>query len=270
VALSSIFKFIIPIALIVLAFMVKFWLGIAAIVVIIAALFYMNRANYYAFQANIANQQGNQEQVLNLLRTATNIANCPPQHHLSYGYMLLRSGHDEQADDVFKQLLTKHLPKGLKMATEMNRALIMWKRGQLDEAIELMEHIYDVYKMTDVYGTLGYLYIERGDAETALSFNQEAYEFNAENGVIKDNLAVAYSMNDQDEQAAELLQSMLDEEPSFPEPYVHYGQLMLKQGNTAEAIQYFEQALERPVHYLSTVSHEEIRRELELAQMNDA
>ena len=62
--------------------------------------------------------------------------------------------------------------KDIQVQVKQNYALLLWKEGNLSEAIKITEEIIEDYKNTVIYGNLGYFYILDGQKEKALEFNQ--------------------------------------------------------------------------------------------------
>ncbi|MFU0801186.1 MAG: hypothetical protein ACFWUE_11115 [Xylanivirga thermophila] len=56
----------------------------------------------------------------------------------------------------------------------------------------MLEEVQRKYNNSRVYGTLGYLLIEKGDLDKALEYNLQALDYDDEDPVILDNLAQTY------------------------------------------------------------------------------
>lgn len=266
--LEKAIKWLVPLIAVIAAFIVNFWLGLLAIVLVIALAFLLNRSGYYASRANIAYSRGQKDEALKWFERAAAYDNASPLVRISYGYLLLRNGQTERAEEQFTKALKMNLPREAKRNAELNMGLVLWKKGKLDEAIQRMENVYDDYKTTALYGSLGYLYIEQGDLDRALEFNQEAYEFNDSDAVILDNLGQTHYLRGEYERAVEIYERLLEKNPAFPEPYYHFGKVRLAQGKLEEAKRYLQKALELPIHHLNTVTREQLEvalREVERA-----
>ena len=66
------------------------------------------------------------------------------------------------------------------------------KLGEPQKGVELLERLHAKEPSGIIYETLGYLYIEAGDTEKALVFNQSALEYDDEDPISLDNLAQTY------------------------------------------------------------------------------
>ena len=188
-----------------------------------------------------------------------------------YAFYLMKNGDFKEARRVFDELIfpcekdMAKAKKDIKVQVKQNYALLLWKEGNLDEAIELTEEIIKDYKNTVIYGNLGYFYILDGQKEKALEFNLEAYDFASDDLVICDNLAYSYYMNDQLEKAEEIYESMHNGKnaPTFPECYYNYGLVCLKKGEKEKAKELFEKALLQKFSNLSDLDKETVENALE-------
>ena len=113
---------------------------------------------------------------------------------LPFSILLLRAGDYPKAREVLKKV--EKSPGGItpdqrnQMLT--NYAIASWKEGRLEYAIELLREVYKKGATGSIYGVLGFLLIEKGDFDEALSFNREAVEYDDEDPVTLDNLAQTY------------------------------------------------------------------------------
>ncbi|MBQ2696325.1 MAG: hypothetical protein IJF61_03380, partial [Clostridia bacterium] len=123
-----------------------------------------------------------------------------PKQKITYAYYLMREGRVEKSENILNAVLAFKLAPELKYPAKSNHAILMMKTGRMAEAQEELEEIFPTYRNTNVYGTLGYLYIMGNDMEKAKAFNLEAYDFNSENAVILDNMVQLYTkLGDYDE-----------------------------------------------------------------------
>lgn len=121
---------------------------------------------------------------------------------LPYSVLLLKQGGEEN------YLLVKEILKKAEKAPDMkpekkqqlfvNYAVANYKLGEIDKAIQLLESSHRKNPCGMTYQALGFLYIEKGDAEKALAYNQEALEYDDEDPVVLDNLGQVWYrlMND--------------------------------------------------------------------------
>ncbi|MDO5377578.1 MAG: tetratricopeptide repeat protein [Clostridia bacterium] len=118
--------------------------------------------------------------------------NKPPLLH-AYSVLLVRKGEFDRALDVLK---TYEKVPGItakdKTDIHVNYAVILWKKGHLDRALEILEDEFRHVKNGNMYSIIGYLKIEKGDAQEALRFNEEALSYDETDPVFLDNLAQTY------------------------------------------------------------------------------
>lgn len=110
-----------------------------------------------------------------------------------YCVLLIRTSQFDKALDVLKKLdkMTGVSPKD-KADIRVNYAIILWKKGHLDRAMQILEDEFKHTKNGTMYSIIGYLKIELGDAEEALRFNQEALDYDEEDAVFQDNMGQTY------------------------------------------------------------------------------
>lgn len=115
---------------------------------------------------------------------------------LPYSVMLLREGGEENC------LKAKELLKLAEKAPDLNEerrrqlyanyAVAQYKLGNLAQAINLLEASHKRGPCGMTYGSLGFLYIEAGDVEKALAYNQEALDYDDEDSIFLDNMGQLY------------------------------------------------------------------------------
>lgn len=179
-----------------------------------------------------------------------------------YAYLLLKEGRLEKAERLFEELLNMKLSFDEEMLTKSNYALVLWKKGDIDAAIEMLEEVNKQYKNSINYGSLGFLYIVKGDMEKALAFNMEAYEYNSANTVILDNLGQTYFLRKEYDQAKEIYEKLISLNPAFPEAYYNYGLVLLAQDCVQMALETMKKSLNYKFSFLSTVTKAEVEAKI--------
>jgi len=127
----------------------------------------------------------------------------------------------------------------------------------------MLEEVFATYKTTTVYGSLGYLMLLKGDLEKALAFNQEAYEYNDNNSVIVDNLALNYYLLGELDKAEEIYEKLMTKNPTYPEAYYNYGLTLEAKNKIDKALEVMEKALDFKFSFLSNVSREEVENKIQ-------
>jgi len=181
-----------------------------------------------------------------------------PQDELIYAYMLLRDGELEKSERLIAGTLhqKKHkLTEKNLLAAELNRAIISWKKNDLADAIEKMEHVYSTgYRSTVHYQTLGIFYILNNNLEKAESFIEEALEYNPDDASINDNYGLLCIKQNNWEKAMGIYEKIFEtSSPTFIEAYYNYATVLEHMGNWEKACDYYQKALGCPEMFLSTV-----------------
>ncbi len=254
--------FVLPIAVVFAAWFINKWLGILVIVIYIAVIVWLSRPMIYGMKGSKAYSLGKTDEAINWFGKAYTTKKAGVRPSVSYAYILLRNGELEKADEVMQQILNKNRNSQDLPYIKSIMALVLWKKGELDASIEMLEEVIKVYKTTSVYGSLGYLLILKGDLEKALQFNLEAYDYNSSDKIIQDNLGQNYYMLGDYEKAKEIYKPLIDKAPSFPEPYYGYSLLLLAIGQKDEALEYMKKALGYKFSYLSTISREDVETKI--------
>lgn len=232
------------------------------VLVVILIFLVVKRADLVAAFAKMKYQKRQYPQAMRIYKIADKIGNLSLGNKLTLGYVCLRCGCLEEARKhlMLCSTLTK---RGSADRNQVNNilALVSWKEGNLDDAIEILEDVMDSgYQTTVVYQNLGIFYNLKDDAKKALSFNLAAYDYNSDDPIICDNLADAYAKNGEFERAAEVYESFIhqDPEPRFPEAYYGYGEVLIQLGKREEGLAMIEKGLTKPFSYLSIRPKEEI------------
>ncbi len=194
-----------------------------------------------------------------------------------YGYQLLKKGYTEKAKELFEEHILcdnrvnkkeKRNKKGVlilnrnEMLAKTNYALCLWKSGDLDGAISLLQYVSRKMRTTDLYCNLGLLYILKGDLDKALEYNLKAYDYNPESNGICDNLGYTYYMRGEYDKALEIYEEILEhkKQPAFTDCWYNYGLVLQKLGRNDEARKMYEKALEFEFTAFSNATEEDVRK----------
>ncbi len=257
-------NFLLPVLVTILAF--RFLGAIPGfIVMILAILFMVYRAlpNLYIVRANKEYEKVNIDKCLELLEKSYKTNRMSAANKVYYGYIALRCGKTDKAERMFHSALASRPDEKTKMQAKSNMAILLWKKHQLEDAIALMEEVFETYKNTAIYGTLGYFYILSGDIDKAYSFNMEAYEYNSGDKVIQDNLGQIYYYKNEFEKADEIYKKLMETAPNFPVPYYNYALVKLSLGDKEGAIELLKKALSYRFTYIAGVTERDVRAKLE-------
>jgi len=181
---------------------------------------------------------------------------------LSFARILMKVGRFDDAETQLRKLNLVDLDKIEVVQAKLNLAQVVWKKGDVKDAIRRVEAVFETEKITLVYATLGYLYVEAGDMKKALAFNQEAYEYNSANSEICDNLAECWLALKEYQKALELLEAISKQKivPVFPEWRYHYGLALEGLSRNEEALVQLKIALAARFSALSAINPEKVQK----------
>jgi len=232
-------------------------MGFGVIILIGIAIFLCFKAQIYTLIGR-RKYFGDHDEGFKWLGKAYETGKMSPQQSLIYAYLLLRDGHLDKAERLITSVLHQKKDKLTDaniLASDLNMAIIKWKKNDLKGAIEKMEEVYDKgYRSTVHYGTLGSFYILNNQLERAEEFCLEGFEFNSGDASIRDNLGLVYIEKGDFDKAEEVYASLFaDTEPTFIEAFYNYGRVLEEKGDLEGAFSYYQKAAGCPEKYLSTV-----------------
>lgn len=215
--------------------------------------------------------RGDYEKALALYRRIVALSGLA-NDKLSLSRILLKTGHFAEAEKLLRSLSQSDLRPEEIIQARLNLALAIWKQGDLEDAIRRIELVYADNKVTHVYATLGYLYIEQGDLPRALAFNQEAFEYNSQNAEIRDNLGQCLQELGETEKALEIYAGLAREKtpPFFPEWHFHYGLTLLDAARREEALVQLRIARNWKITGLSVLTQEKVQAVIDRVEAESA
>lgn len=187
---------------------------------------------------------------------------------LPYCILLLKKGGTENYERV-KEILKKtekapDLTPDRRAQLLMYYAVAQYKSGELEKAIHLLETTHQKYPSGNTYGSLGFLYVQAGDAEKALPFNQAAVEYDDEDPVALDNLAQTYyRLLDDKETAKTYFDRAIAAKENQIDTLYFLSRYDLDAGNKQAAIEKLEKALKGNFSPLNYVTKEQVEKEIE-------
>ncbi len=260
---KALIGFFIPAAAVVLASMVNIWLGLAAFAIYIVILLYTSRVMLYTVIGSRNYSQGKTEEALKWFKRAYDSKKAGIRASVSYAYIMLKNTDTVGAEEILRKLIKDHPSSDDVPYVKSILALVLWKKGELDAATEMLQEVTQTYKTTSVYGSLGYMLILKGDLEKALQFNLEAYEYNSSDKIIRDNLGQNYYLLGMYDKSREIYEPLIAAAPTFPEPYFNYGLLLEKTGDPAAGLEMMKKALQYKFSYLSSISREDVESKIQ-------
>ena len=228
------------------------------IAILLSAVVYYYYINYNNIRGQYAAAKGDAETALFYYQKAYN-RKPNVNNTMNYGYLLLREGRYDDAEVILNSaFMLSKITVDDKVRVRMMIALLNWKRGELDEAIEIYEALHEVGENTTVYANLGFLYIEKGDMQKAYEYNKAAYEYNDSNNVILDNYAECCAKLGDKDTAYEVLLKAVSSRMPIAENYYHFAKLLHEKGENAEALKYISRAQSMSINSLSGITMDDI------------
>lgn len=257
-AISFITRFALPVIVVIIAARLDKWVGIAALLLYLLIMIYVSRARIYTLIGTRQYGLGRMDEAIRWFGRAYATKRSSVRSAANYAYLLLKNADLQRSEEVLRKALKEHPDHQELPYIKSIMALVLWKKGELDQAVEMLEEVIPIFKTTSVYGSLGYMLIQKGDLEKALEFNLEAFDFNSRDNIINDNLGQNYLLLGEYDKAKEVYDKLLAKAPAFPEPYYNYGLLLEKTGSREEALESMRKALNHKFTFLSTITKEEV------------
>lgn len=216
--------------------------------------FYGARA--YAFHV----KGGDEKEALVLYKKAEEAGLTKIRTLLAYSVLLLRNGKYDEAIALCRRVdkMPNLLPNE-KRQIRTNYALAQWKKGKLDYGIELLQELHRQRATSIVYGALGYMLIEKGDAQQALAYSTEALEYDDEDPVVLDNMGQIYYRMLQDTKTAQTyFEKALQFKENQTDSLYYLAKIKYDAGEHEAARKLLEKAKTERISSLSTISREDI------------
>lgn len=234
------------------------------------------RAELNARKAYAAHVQGNRdsedgkaaqakqkhEQALELYAKAIEGGADKVAYLMAYGVLLMRFRRFEESKEMFlKAERNRAITKGERSQLRINYAICQWKLGNLDSAIENLKIAKEQAKTGVIYGSLGYILIEKarqtGDFAEAIAFNEEALEYDEDDGVILDNMGQLNMALGNKEKALEFFTRAHEIKPKQVDTLYYLATLALERGDKEAARKYLTDALEGNYSSLCTTTRDQ-------------
>ncbi len=222
------------------------------------------KANLKARQAVALQSRGNSEAALQAFEEAVAGGTTDARAILSYTVLLIRKGEYAKARELLVKIQKNPaIGPDQKKQLFVNYAVCVYKMGEIEKGIALLERQHQHTPCGIVYETLGYLYVESGNAEKALSYNQEALEYDDEDSIVMDNLGQTYYRLLNDKATAKTyFDKAIALRPSQIDTLYFLAQYDIEAGDKAAAKEKLERALEGRFSALNHANKPEIERVL--------
>ena len=201
------------------------------------------------------------DQAAALYQQAIDEGDRTPRYMLAYGVLLMRTREFEKARDVMLQAeRIKTLTKDDRRQLRINFGICEWKLGRLDNAIIQLKHAADGFLNSMLYGSLGYMLIEKarqtGDFSEAISFNQQALEYDDEDAVVLDNMGQLHLAMGDRNTALGFFKKAHEIKPAQVDTLYYLAKLSAEDGDKGAAKEYLEDALSGNYSALCTTTRE--------------
>lgn len=222
-------------------------------------------ATFKGNQAYTQHAKGNEAEAKKLYEEAFVAGLDKSKPLLGYAILLIRSGDYQHAVEVLRRVeKASDLKPDQRTQMLVHYAISMWKLGNLDRALEILWQLYQKQPTAYIYSTLGFLLIEQGDAEEALKFNQEAYEYDEADPIFLDNLAQTYyRLLGDKEKAKPLFEKALALKPTAIDTNYFLAQYDLEAGDKAAALEKLTTSAEGRFSPLNYVNKEDIQSQID-------
>lgn len=198
-------------------------------------------------------QKGDIPGAMKLYQECVNEGLMDARSLLTYSVLLIRDGQYKEARELLVKMQKYNMSDADRCQLFVNYASCVYKMGELQKGIELLERQHAKQPNGLVYETLGYLYVEAGEYEKALAFNTAAYEYDDEDPITLDNLGQTYYRLGNDKETAKIyFEKALEVKPGQIDTLYFLAQYDLEAGDKAAAKAKFEKALEgrfSPLNY---------------------
>ena len=180
----------------------------------------------------------------------------------AYGLLLMRREQNyDKAVEVLRRARKCKLTQEQWSIVYQNLGLAYWKQGNIDHALEIYRKIFEKVQTVNVYSTLGFLLIakgdETGDYEEALAFNRRAYDYDDTDASIVDNLGQVLYRTGAVEEAEQMFEKALTIRPTQFDTLTYLARIRIAQGRTDEARTMLDTALNKTYTVFNTVPREQ-------------
>ncbi len=259
--MNAIFNIIIIGLILYFAFKFHVLVGFLALVVLGIIGYISNYPRIMAGRANAEFAQNNYDKALKLYEKAYKSNNRKYTVDISYAQALLKTGKPEAALEILNKILGLRITKDLRRPATMIRCMIKYKLNDLEEAYEDATELFeDGYTTSNMYGILGLLMHEKNEPiEKITEFCLTAYDYDADNRDIVDNLILCYIKQNKPDEAIELAKALTENYPYFVEAWYHLAEAYLLAGDKLNAKSSLDKTHDCERSYLTTITEEEIQ-----------
>lgn len=180
-----------------------------------------------------------------------------PDPMAAYSLMLMRKGEYEKALEVLRKARKFKLNEQQYGIVYQNLGLAYWKLGEIDHALEIYRKLFEKLQTTNMYSTLGFLLIAKGDQtgdyEEAVAFNRKAFDYDSGDASIVDNLGQVLYRTGEYEEAEQMFEKALSIKPTQFDTLVYLAKIRMQQSRKEDATKLLDTALSKPYAVFNTV-----------------
>lgn len=184
-------------------------------------------------------------------------------HHVKalylYALRLLQDGKGEEALRYFNLAEKYNCSVLMEKYITLSKSSCCWIMGDIDRAIDILQGLIKKfsYISADVYTTLGYLYLLKGDSEKAEEYTKKAIDDNSGHSPAWDNMGQIYYNRGDRDKAKEYFEKAVSIK-DLPDSLYFLGRISEEDGENKKALEYYTKASECIISALNTVTKEEI------------
>lgn len=182
------------------------------------------------------------------------------------GYILieLKHGNANIANKVLTDILNERtFTSHDLLVLNVSKALILWKLGNITDAIDILKELLKTEKSNYIYETLTTLLLINGNINESLSLIKEGLDYDENNTILKSNFAEANYKLGNISASEEYFSNLLEENVEFIEPYYFSSLILKEKGEIQKAIELLERGLEKNDSLLTTVSKDDAKKLLD-------
>ncbi len=194
-------------------------------------------------------------------------AGLAPNYVLMLGNLFVQRGDVDIALEIYDMIIEKGEKnnakyKEISKSARVSRSMALWILGKEEEAIDSLFKVKESgYLDANLAINLGTYLIESERLDEAEVFIEECRSSIQEVGGMIDNRGHLLFLTGALLEAEVLYNEFIkDKSPTFPEAYVHAGEVKMALGKYSKASFYFEKALTYPFYQTSTITKSEVER----------
>jgi tetratricopeptide (TPR) repeat protein len=197
-------------------------------------------------------------------------AGIAPNYTVMLGNLFVQRGDAKIAKEIFDDVIQKGEAKKRKFAEVLNsakvsRSMSLWVLGDKNEAVSELQALKDEgYMDANLAVNLGSYLLDQNRLDEMETFIDESCKILKETGGMIDNRGHYLYLRGTLLEAEALYTSLIKEnEPKFPEAYMHAGLVKMALGKYSQATTLFEKSLTFPFYQTATITKEEVEKLLQ-------